>query len=238
MLALCFRFWLSRPLAAATMLRPAARTGPRCFASIPGSPSNLPNRDDNESKGRSVTGASGASDAPEHGAELQPPPSAEALAKKAASRAFQRLTTPPETLKRRGEAVEDQSVQTAVKWGKGKVKGTLKERIRNPLLMRLGLGFGVLLPAGECCGCPLLMRLRSCCCGCQLPIAAVARTAAACSNRSACCTLLLHASPATAPLLLLMPCFLGACSGRVLQRQGHPERPAAAEGHHACCCRR
>lgn len=154
MIALCFRVWLSRP----ALIRQAGLSGSRCFASstASGFPAKPPDKDSvaSEREMQSKDDASEDSDAAEH--EDRPPPSAEALAKKAASRAFQRLTTPPETLKQRGEAVEDQPVQTAVKWGKGKVKGTLRDHIRNPLLMRLGLGFGVLLPAGAWSGAPVL----------------------------------------------------------------------------------
>jgi hypothetical protein len=67
--------------------------------------------------------------------------------KKAASRAFQRFTTPDDTLKQAGDAAEDPPVKTAASYGKGQVKGKLKSWLRDPLLRRLSTGFGVLLPA-------------------------------------------------------------------------------------------
>jgi len=67
--------------------------------------------------------------------------------KKAASRAFQRFTTPDDTLKQARDAAEDPPVKTAASYGKGQVKGKLKSWLRDPLLLRLSTGFGVLLPA-------------------------------------------------------------------------------------------
>ena len=72
---------------------------------------------------------------------------AKAAAVKLASRSFQRSVTPEEPLKEAQDVAESPPTQKVTGYVKGQTIGRWKGAIRDPLLIRLFSGFGVLLPA-------------------------------------------------------------------------------------------